>query len=116
MAAKALKEPKDVNRGIHRIRGKLHFAYAQRILARLSDLDGGQCTDHTGAGTGRTGRLNARRARDSLLSSDCWVFGEAIRKEFMLAYACRVGSLKWRSGLVRFTQFWSVEGELRVES
>src|ERR1041385_189417 len=46
MAAKALKEPKDVNRGIHRIRGKLHFTYAQRILARLSDLDGGQCEDH----------------------------------------------------------------------
>jgi hypothetical protein len=48
MAAKELKEHKDLNRGIRRIHGKMHFAYAQRILARLSDLDGEQCKDHKG--------------------------------------------------------------------
>jgi hypothetical protein len=48
MAAKELEEHKDLNRGIRRIHGKMHFAYAQRILARLSDLDGEQCKDHKG--------------------------------------------------------------------
>jgi hypothetical protein len=36
----------DPNRGIRRIRGRLHFAYGQEILAKLSELDGVHYKEH----------------------------------------------------------------------
>jgi hypothetical protein len=53
MAAKELKEHKDLDRGTRRIRGRLHFAGAQKIRDEMMDSDGVQSEERFAADWGR---------------------------------------------------------------